>query len=184
MRRLLLSTLAVTALLMIGNSAGADSWSSPDDFTVHFWKEMFKGGGPGQPGNTLMANGEGFIFKQATLESVMPSSNPDYDYETTYVDGSMVLNSQGPWRSWIDRGTLRASNITATNFSSLDPTTGVLRFELHFEGEFDSQPGTYFEVTATYEGIPEYGLDPYGNPEFHRGFAPEFAVTIEITTGE
>jgi hypothetical protein len=32
------------------------------DFYTKFWKEMFKGGGPGQVGNTVMALGEGFIF--------------------------------------------------------------------------------------------------------------------------
>lgn len=176
MRRLLLTTLAVVALFLLGNPAVAQTWSTQaGDFTVHFWKEMFQGGGPGQPGNTLMATGEGFIFKQATLESVTYDPGTGR-YITTYVDGSLVLNSQGPW---LDRGTLRAGGITATNSSMLDPGTGVLDFVLTFSGEFENQPGLHFQVEATYNGIPEYGYGPSGIPDFHRGF--DYNVTITFS---
>ena len=40
------------------------------DFYTKFWKELFKGGYPGQPGNVLQALGEGYIFNQAKLVTV------------------------------------------------------------------------------------------------------------------
>ncbi len=164
----LVSGLCAFALLF-AVSATAETWSTQaGDFTVHFWKEMFKGGGPGQPGNTLMATGQGFMFNQATLESTEPGPGPN-QWTTTYVDGRLTLNSQGPW---LERKALKASDITAINVSSYDQTTGELEFELTFSGYFDNQPDLYFEVVATYFGVPEM------NPDFQRDW--EFDVTITL----
>jgi hypothetical protein len=146
------------------------------DFYTKFWKEMFKGGGPGQTGNELMALGEGFIFNQAKLQSVVASDNPNYTYKTTYVRGKLTLNSSGPW---LKSGKLRASNITVTNYSSQNPPlTGILTFYLRFEGDFDNEP-YHFVIEATYEGQPEVKYGEEGKPVFQRGM--DFEVTITIT---
>jgi len=175
MKRFLSVSIAVAVALMLTGSSQAEVYSSEyGDFDVHFWKEMFKGGGPGQPGNTLMANGEGYLFKQAELLETYFDETLGR-WITTYVDGALDLNSRGPW---LDRGVLKATGITATNSSVFDPETGELDFILTFSGEFDNKPGVYFEAEATYNGIPEIKYDPYGNPDFQRGF--DYIVTITI----
>ncbi|MBC8420054.1 MAG: hypothetical protein H8E10_15820 [Desulfobacterales bacterium] len=48
-------------------SAGT-TWKSADgDFTTHFWKEKFFGGGHGDVGNVLMAVGQGFSLQNVML---------------------------------------------------------------------------------------------------------------------
>ncbi|MGB2908521.1 MAG: hypothetical protein WBB73_15565, partial [Candidatus Aminicenantaceae bacterium] len=93
------------------------------DFEAKFWKEMFKGGGPGKPGNTLMAVGQGFIFKRAVLDSVDFFSEPGYEHATTYVGGVLILNSSGPW---LNKGKLMDTGIMALNNSIFDAATGNL----------------------------------------------------------
>ena len=135
---------------------------------------MFKGGGPGQPGNTLMAVGKGFMFKKAVLEFVELSDDPDYDYKTTYINGVLMLNPKGPW---LKKGKLKATGITAINYSKMD-TEGVLQFKINMCGEFDKEPDTFFQIEATYEGSPEIKYDDYGDPVFQRG--TDFSATITI----
>jgi hypothetical protein len=145
------------------------------DFYTKFWKEMFKGGGPGQVGNTLMALGEGFIFNQAKLKLVEASDIPDYAYKTTYEEGKLTLNSSGPW---LKSGILRATHVTATNYSIQDPVTGELSFLITLAGDFDKVPYT-FVIEARYQGQPEVKYDEMGRPVFHRG--TDFEVEIIIS---
>jgi hypothetical protein len=175
MRRLAFVSLLCSMVLLLGSSTQAETWSTGNgDFTTKFWKEMFKGGGHGQPGNTLMALGEGFHFKKATLESTYfdPGANR---WITTYVDGELTLNSKGPW---LHHGILRARNITATNSSFFDPNSGVLDFVLTFSGEFDNRPGVTFEIEASYNGIPEIEYEG-DQPIFMRGYDFDAIITIE-----
>jgi hypothetical protein len=152
------------------------------DFYTKFWKESFKGGGPGQPGNVLMALGEGYIFNQAKLVTVeygtYAEGDDTYTYKSTYTGGMMTLIPSGPW---CDSGTLKARNITAVNYSFQDPVlTGILKFHLTFEGDFINAPGYHFVVDARYEGQPEVKYDATtGLPCFQRGM--DYDVTITIT---
>ncbi len=176
MRKLIALGATLAIVLFAAGSAVAETWSTEDgDFAVKFWKEMFKGGGPGQPGNTLMALGQGFNFRQATLESVVYDGTVDR-YITTYVGGKLVLNSQGPWLNF---GKLKATDITATNSSHMDHSTGVLDFVLTFSGTFKNHPGVSFEVEARYTGVPEVKYDMDGDYEFQRGY--DYSVDITIT---
>jgi hypothetical protein len=183
MKRTIVFSLVFLMVFVIGLSAkvkvNPGIYSTKDGhFYTKFWKELFKGGGPGQPGNVIMALGEGYIFNQAKLVNVEASNNVDYTYMTTYAGGMMTLNPSGPW---CDSGTLKAKNITAVNYSSQNPVlTGILKFYLKFEGNFDNAPGYHFVVEAWYEGQPEVKYDELtGQPSFQRG--TDYEVTITIT---
>jgi hypothetical protein len=181
MKRTAICVLALVLLINLGGLAKVrvtpGIYSTLNgDFYTKFWKEMFKGGGPGQPGNTLMALGEGFIFNQAKLESVVVSDDPNYAYKTTYVGGKLTLNSSVPW---LKSGILRATHVTAINYSSQNPPlTGELTFLIKLEGDFDNAP-YHFVIEASYQGQPEVKYDDLGNPVFQRGM--DFEVTITIT---
>lgn len=184
MKRTAICVLALVLLINLGgwakvrlNGTTPVSYSTgTGDFYTKFWKEMFKGGGPGQVGNTLMALGEGFIFNQAKLESVVASDITGYDFKTTYVGGKLTLNSSGPW---LKSGILRATKVTATNYSSQNPPlVGELNFYIKLEGDFDNAP-YHFLIEAYYEGSPEVKYDDMGRPVFQRG--TDFEVTITIT---
>jgi hypothetical protein len=152
------------------------------DFYTKFWKEMFKGGAPGQPGNTLQALGEGYIFNQAKLATVevgafTVGTDPTvYAYKSTYTRGKMTLNPSGPW---CDAGALKAKNVTAVNYSNQDPPlTGLLKFHIVIEGDFFNAP-YHFLIDAMYEGIPEVKFDPEtGLPAFQRGMDYDVIITI------
>jgi hypothetical protein len=183
MKRTIVFSLVFLMVFTIGLSAKVKvipgTYSTANgDFYTKFWKELFKGGFPGQPGNVIMALGEGYILNQAKLVTVEASNNAEYTYMTTYAGGMMTLNPSGPW---CDSGTLKAKNITAVNYSSQNPVlTGILKFYLKFEGEFDNAPGYHFVGEAWYEGQPEVKYDELtGQPSFQRGM--DYEVTITIT---
>ena len=165
-------------VLTIGLTAKKDkdmviygTYTSDADFSTKYWKEMFKGGGEGQPGNTLMAVGQGFVFKKAVLYETVEVGPGQYT--TTYVKGDLMLNSSGPW---LNKGKLRDTKIVAVNQSTKDGS-GRLVFDLTFTGQFDNT-GVFYQVTAHYDGTPEVKYDDYGNPVFQRDY--EFDATIEI----
>lgn len=147
------------------------------DFYVKYWREMFKGGFPGQPGNVLQALGEGYIFNKARLVGVVGSDNPSYASKSTYEGGEMTLNPSGPW---CDAGTLKARGITVVNYSSQSPVlTGVLSFYLKAEGVFENAPGYGFVIEAWYTGQPEVKFgEESGRPIFQRGTDYEARITI------
>lgn len=150
--------------------------SAKGDFATKFWKEKFIGGGPGRPGNVLMAIGQGFVFQKGVLESVEAYGEEGWDYKTTYSGGMLTLNPTGPW---LKRGMLKASNLTAENYSTVDGE-GNLHFRLLMAGTFDNAPYS-FEIQVTYDGTPEtYRIkyDEDGNPVFHAGTKYEVAITI------
>jgi hypothetical protein len=188
MKRAIVFALAFLMIFAIGLSAkvrvvpGVYSTEN-GDFYTKFWKEMFKGGGPGQLGNTLQALGEGFIFNQARLATVEAGgftvgTDPfTYAYKTTYTGGKMTLNPGGPW---CDRGALKGKNVTAVNYSTQDPPlTGILKFHLTIEGDFANAPGFHFVIDAMYEGQPEVKYDEMtGLPSFQRGMDYDVIITI------
>jgi len=190
MKRTIVFSLVFLMVFTIGLSAkvkvNPGIYSTAEGhFYTKFWKEMFKGGFPGQPGNVLMALGEGYIFNQAKLVTVepgawggLPNDLNVYAYKSTYTGGMMTLNPSGPW---CDSGTLKAKNVTAVNYSSQDPVlTGILKFHLTIEGDFDNAPGYHYVVEATYDGQPEVKYDELtGQPCFQRGM--DYEVTINIT---
>ncbi len=158
--------------------------SQAGDFTTKFWEEKFIGGGPGQPGNVLMAVGQGFVFQYGTLDSVVRSDDKygDYEWQTTYTGGVLILNSQGPW---LEKGkliakdiTATAKDITATNYSKVEREN--LKFLLKMEGSFEDTPYS-FTAEVTYEGTPDtywVKYDEDGNPTFHGG--TNYNVVINI----
>ncbi len=176
MRKVIIFTLC---LLLVGFAVSAKNDKDKDkvmvnlgtysldagDFEAKFWKEMFKGGGPGQPGNTLMAVGQGFIFKHAVLDSVGASSESGYEWATTYVGGTLILNSSGPW---LNKNKLKDTGIMALNNSIYDETTGILKFHLMFEGKFDDT-GYFYRVDAWYEGEPRMSVENKDGYGFQRG---------------
>ncbi len=188
MKKAIVFSLAFLMIFAIGLSAkvrvvpGVYS-TEEGDFYTKFWKEIFKGGGPGQIGNTLQALGEGFIFNQARLASVEAGSftvgtDPfAYAYKSTYSGGKLTLNPSGPW---CDRGALKARNVTAVNYSTQDPPlTGILKYHLTIEGDFFNAPGVHFVIEATYEGQPEVKYDETtGLPCFQRGMDYDVVITI------
>ena len=151
-----------------------------DDVTTKFWKEKFLGGGPGQPGNVLMAVGRGFMFQNAVLESVVPTGNAD-EYFTTYTGGRLTLNSKGPW---LEKGNLKAKGVTVQNISRFDNDTGYLEFTLTMSGSFDRVPDSYFDITATYAGYPRIQIDGDGIWLFQRGRGADIDVVIDIGIAE
>ena len=93
------SCLLMTALF--GVSAHAGPWVSPigtyctadypsdecedqDNFKTKFWKENFFGGGPGQPGNILMAVGKGFMLQNVVLDGLLVCGAPGCGLDTTH----------------------------------------------------------------------------------------------------
>jgi len=189
MKKTIVLSLALLLVLAAGLSAkvrvNPGVYSTDEgDFYTKFWKEIFKGGGPGQPGNTLQALGEGYIFNQARLVTVEAGAftvgtDPfTYAYKTTYTRGKLTLNPSGPW---CDAGTLKVKNVTAVNYSSQDPPlVGILKFHLVIEGDFTNAPGYHFVIDAMYEGQPEVKYDETtGLPVFQRGM--DYDVTITIT---
>jgi hypothetical protein len=191
MKRAIVFSLALVLVFTVGLSAKVKvipgTYSTGEgDFYTKFWKEMFKGGGPGQPGNTLQALGEGYIHNQAKLVSVeggaftVGTDGFVYAYKSTYTGGKMTLNPSGPW---CDAGTLKANNVTAINYSYQPiPLIGVLKFHLTIEGDFTNAPGYHFVIDAMYEGQPEVKYDEItGLPCFQRG--TDYEVTITISGG-
>jgi len=168
MKRMMLISVVIMLGLFLGLTAQAKpvvnpagSWSTPDDFTTKFWKEKFFGGGPGQPGNVLMAIGQGFVFQNAVLEEVIlnPEGIPDWcstlggvaSYQTTYEGGMLTLNPSGPWRK-----NLKAKNVNATNISCHDGSGNLLGFELKMtmQGPFKKSP-YHFDITASFTAGPD-----------------------------
>lgn len=188
MKRAIVFSLAFLMIFAIGLSAkvrvNVGTYSTDEgDFYTKFWKEMFKGGGPGQLGNTLQALGEGFIFNQAKLVSVegggfTVGTDPfTYAFKSTYMGGLMTLNPSGPW---CDAGTLKAKNVKAVNYSYQNPVlTGILNFHLVIEGDFFNAPGYHFVIDAMYVGQPEVKYsETTGLPVFQRGMDYDVIITI------
>ena len=148
-----------------------------EDFHTRFWKETFKGGNPGVRGNVLMAIGQGFIFKQAVLEQVLPaesgSGNCTRDWETTYEGGVLVLYSSGPW---LTKGTLRATHLTVTSCSFSVDEDGLLDFEVTFSGRFENAE-FYFDLIAHYSDRPVIKYYE-GRPVFQKGSYLDMEITI------
>ena len=152
------------------------TYVSDTDFSTKYWKEMFKGGGPGKPGNTLMAVGQGFIFKKAVIDENGAQPDGSGGYDTTYIQGDLMLNSSGPW---LNKGKLRDTKIVALNHSTSDGSGG-LNFTLTFSGQFDNT-GVFYQVTAEYSGTPEVKYDDYGNPVFQRDYYFDAEIIISDT---
>jgi hypothetical protein len=163
-------------------------------FTTKFWKEKFFGGGPGQPGNVLMAIGQGFTLQNVVLETVegcasgdcgLPTDHPcllngaTYNYKTIYTGGFLRLN-KGPRKLWVNKGKLKATDLIVTNYSTND-AEGLLHFCLVMEGPFTNAPEYSYDIIATFDVEDDnyqIKFDDEGNPVFHRGY--DFDAIIEI----
>ena len=219
MKKMALISLAFLVALLLGYSAEAkpvvdrvnpgiyctegldDDTVGPDDgypcignFVTKFWKEKFFGGSPGQPGNVLMAIGQGFTLQNVVLETVegcasgdcgLPLDHPcllngaTYNYKTTYTGGFLRLN-KGPRKLWVNKGKLKATDLTVTNYSTND-TEGLLHFCLVMEGPFTNAPEYSYDIIATFDVEDDnYQIkyDDEGNQVFHRGY--DFDAMIEI----
>jgi hypothetical protein len=167
--------LVFVLVLSFGITVQAEVYSSENgDFTTRFWKEKFFGGGPGQPGNVLMAVGQGFVFQHAELQSAGASLDPEFQYETVYEGGQLILNSKGPW---LAKGKpYKAKGLRAVNYSTFDGDTGFLKFKLVVDGEF--KDGNCFQVIATYAGYPRVQIDESGQYVFQGDTMFEADITI------
>ena len=202
MRRLALLVLILLVALLVSATVHAGPVAIPgiyctdpdggcdDTFTTKFFKEKFFGGGPGEPGNVLMAKGQGFMLQNVVLRDEpapctgdcgLPTDDPcyaaDWTYKTVYEGGMLTLNSKGPW---LDKGMLKAKNFTATNYSRHDPEGNLLGFCMVITGEFRNGPYSFnawalFDVT---EDNYQLKQDEEGKPVFQRGY--HFDALIEI----
>lgn len=190
MRKPSFTGFACLVALLFGISAyaqTAETYVSPDDFATKFWKEKYFGGGDGKPGNVLMAVGEGFVFQNATLESVTPltalptemipacaSSGSVPGYQTTYTGGRLTLNPSGPWEDDI---TVR--DIAATNYSGQD-SNGKRFFTLVFGGV--SRDDVEVDVVATWceteDNYRRQVTKKKAKPVYQKGTGFEAEITI------
>jgi hypothetical protein len=181
-------------------AVGLDIACDPDEFfTTKFFKEKFFGGGPGEPGNVLMAKGQGFMLQNVALQPegaefcddvgehcgliegdrcYEPDPALAWQYVTVYKGGMLTLNSKGPW---LDKGMLKAKDFDATNYSRVDEE-GNLHFCLVIEdGTFRNAPGYTFNAMARFDGTPDnyqFKVDDEGKPVFQRGY--HFDALIQI----
>jgi hypothetical protein len=200
MKRLGLIGFSLMVALFLFASAHAGpvvvpgSYSTDDgDFTTTFWKEKFFGGGPGQPGNVLMAVGQGFILQNVVLQSVeecageadqwcgLATGDPCYsnqwDYKTTYEGGFLRLNSKGPW---LKKGKLKdATDLQATNYSYVDQDNN-LHFCLTINDAFDRVQNVSYDIVATFDGTPDNYQMKYDEdgPVFQKGYYFNAVITI------
>ena len=177
MKRIIVFGVACLTILLFAIPSYSIVYVS-GDFTTDKWVEEFKGGGPGQPGNTLKAKGHGFDFKKAVLDNTVPTGAVD-EYMTTYTGGELKLKAKGPW---VDKGELKDTDITATNVSTFNNATGKLIFTLTFCGEFDNAPGVWYAVKVTYDGYPGFKLKD-GVLKSQTGYSPGFKAIIVIEEG-
>ena len=155
----------VLALAVLGLAAGATyaspttgSWAAPPDFNPGIWQEVFLGGGPGQPGNIISASGPRWSLTGATLDTVAPIDDPVYNWETTYVDGLLVLSGEGPWDSGDGPYTVSLGPLTVLSTGDQE---GSLIWEMTGAGTVDTtgQPALF---GASYNGryTPIISPDP------------------------
>ena len=195
MKKIALVSLAFLVALLLSFSAQAgpvvnpglyctqgledDGYPCIGNFTTKFWKEKFFGGGPGEPGNVLMAIGQGFTLQNVVLQEPGPElctgencafTEPDhpcliggwiYNYKTIYKGGFLRLN-KGPQKGlnkgelkglWLRKGKLKDStDLTVTNYSAHNPDGSLAHFCLVMNGEFDNAPEyTPYSVIATFD---------------------------------
>ena len=186
----LIGLVCIFSLFLVMTAQAADvnpgTFVSGTDFTTHFWKEKFFGGGHGQVGNVLMASGNSFSFNNvmlserpnvifASFSTGCGSSTVGY-YLTPYLDGTLTLNSKGPW---LESGKLKMNIESATNRSGYDSSTGMRMFELEFEG-FDLTGDYYIEVRIWWcETADNYDE----NAVFQRGYGFNAEIIITDTAG-
>ena len=165
--------------------------SGDNNVTTKFWKEKFLGGGPGQIGNVLMAQGKGFMLQNVVLaeesepcqgtcglDIYHPCYSMQWQYKTVYRGGFLRLNSKGPW---LKKGKLNAAGLEATNYSYVD-LDGNLHFCLVMSGPFQNAKDYSFDVIAKFDGTSDNYEVKYDeesdNPTFQRGYG--FDAIIEI----
>ena len=156
------------------------------DFTTSYWMEAFKGNPVGAPGSVLSAAGQGFHFDGATSTGAQASDNPSFPgYKTIYTGGMLLLDGGGPW---LDVGVLRATNVTATNYSvpQIHPLVDPLNFTLFMCGKFDKQHASdqsiFFSVIAHYVGTPDVKFDKSGKPLYQKDDG--FDVQIKLSESD
>jgi hypothetical protein len=197
MKRMVLMSVVLVLGLFLAATAQAGraddptgSWSTPDQFTTKFWKEKFFGGGPGEPGNVLMAIGKGFVFQNAVLQEPGPvpaDAVPDWcandlggvvAYVTTYEGGRLTLNPSGPWRQ-----NFKAKGVKAINTSCHDEYGKFLGFRLEMDGQFQKvKKSTYsFDIQASFDVKPgNYAVktDPDDGMVYQIGYKFDATITI------
>jgi hypothetical protein len=169
-RKMQVVVLVLAGLLLAGSAqAGSgvieETWRAPQDFQTKFWQEKFFGGGPGEPGNVLMAVGEGFVFQNAVLAAgdkpVGPCSDnvvtcpegASFYVRTTYEHGRLTLNSSP--KLWLTKGSLQAKDVTAVNTSYHDLNFNLLGFDMTMFGEFDNSPTIHYDIKANFVVTPD-----------------------------
>ena len=210
-RKMLIGVLVLVGLLLSGTvQAGPGvipgDYSTPGDFTTKFWQEKFFGGGAGEPGNVLMAVGQGFVFQNAILAEgkkpvwynnlsvliCVPGTGCDlevppaltlptstvYVIKTVYENGRLTLNSSP--KKWLTKGSLQDKDVTATNYSFHDATYKLLGFQMRMVGSFDNASYSY-DITATFTAEGDNYKPPFLDEDgimVQKGY--RFGATIKI----
>jgi hypothetical protein len=176
MRRIVLA-LALACLATGAAHAGPDTgtWMAPGDFDTGIWQELFLGGGPGQAGNIIAAVGTEWSLTGATLlPPVVPIADPPYNYQTTYVDGVLTLNSGGPWDG---SGTYIANLNSVTVKSSGSLPNNEIIWSLEGSGVIVGSGLPVF-LTATFAGPFTPILGPTGATVGMTGQVTSAQITI------
>ena len=148
--------------LLTGAAYAAPSngtWTAPGDFDAGVWQELFSGGGPGQAGNVISAVGTQWSLTGATLTPpVIPIVNPPYNWQTTYTNGVLTLNSGGPWDG---SGTYVSNLGPLTVYSSGALPNNQLIWKMEGSGII-SGTGQTVLLTATFDGVFTPLMNPAG----------------------
>jgi len=123
------------------------------------------GGGPGQVGNVLSANGPSWNLGNATLLSVVPNPDPVLIWKTTYMNGVLTLLPGGPWDGGGAPYTVNLGPLTVLSSGALP--NNMLVWQMDASGPVTGSGETTF-ITAGFNGV--FTPIPTRTSRNHRGW--------------
>jgi hypothetical protein len=183
---LFLICLLGASIALAGPKVVVGTWTSDSgQVKTNYWTEAFVGGGPGQVGNVLTAQGTGFKLTDAAISEPpvcgpVGGSPPYLPCTTKYDGGKLHLDAGGPWlKSGNVTIPVSAINTSKTYLSGGGAPTGELEFSITLTGQFQVGVTTYqIEVVASWgKGVPETRVQE-GRIVIQRGTDFDCVVTI------
>jgi|GEM_PF-1179346 len=189
----LIMCLGLVSIAQAAPSVG--SWTAPADFDEGVWTEWYDGGGPGQPGNTIVASGLEWQL-MGVLDSVALDSQPDADtdvYKTIYnnsPDGGDLDLFAGPWGDpagdslltyYADIGDIvvTTTKVYASGMAHIEDNLVRLAFDVSAAGTFENFSNYTVEIGGSFDSAnhtfgTDWGVDAIG------GWGPLDVATITI----